>query len=98
MNNEQVPVEVFVQQVMATKPALAITDQWPIKAEMVVQIVIKHLNDIGIFHVAPGGQDHTIRQEILFFLRNSSTIMDLIEKAKRAAAAAAQRGRAQQDQ
>ena len=98
MNTEKVPVEIFVQQVMATKAAMAVTDQWPIKSEMVIQIVIKHLNDIGIFHVSPGGQDHTIRQEILFFLRNSSLIMELIEKAKRAAAAAAQRGRAQQDQ
>jgi hypothetical protein len=98
INNEKVPVEIFVNQVMATKPALAITDQWPIKAEMVIQIVIRHLNDLGFYHVMPGGQDHVIRKEILFFLKNSSTIMELIDKAKKAAAAAAQRGRAQQDQ
>jgi hypothetical protein len=98
MNTEKVPVEVFIQQVLATKAAQQIIDQWPIKAEVVLQIVIRHLNDMGIYMVNPVGQDPVVRKEIIFFLKNSSAIMDLIDKAKRAAAAAAQRGKATQDQ
>jgi hypothetical protein len=53
---------------------------------------------MGIYSVNPIGQDPIVRKEIIFFLKNSSAIMDLIDKAKRAAAAAAQRGKATQDQ
>jgi hypothetical protein len=93
MLTEKVPTEVFVIQVMATKSARQIMDDWPIKPEMLVHIVTKHIRDLNIYHVHPGGQDALIRQEILFFLKNSSIILEMIDKAKRAAMAAAERGR-----
>ena len=98
MNTEKVPAAVFIQQVLATKAAQNIIDQWPIKVEIVLQIVTKHLNDMGLYMVNPVGQDPVVRKEIIFFLKNSSAIMELIDKAKRAAAIAAQRGKSTADQ
>jgi hypothetical protein len=97
MNTEKVPVEIFVQQVLGTKAAQRIIDQWPVKGEDVIQIVTKHLNSIGIFMVSPAGQDKIVQKSILFFLNNSSLILEMIDKAKRAAALAAQRGKSTQD-
>lgn len=93
MNTEKVPVDVFVLQVMATKAARNIMDDWPIKPEMLVSIVTKHLKDLNIYTVSPAGQDELIRKEILFFLKNSSVILEIIEKAKQAAYVAAERGK-----
>lgn len=94
LNVEPVPIEVFVVQVMSTKEAQQITDNWPLKSEAILSVVIKHFHDLGVFQIKPFGQDDVMRQELLFFLRNSPQILDMIDKAKRAAAAAAQRGRA----
>ncbi len=96
-NVESVPVELFVTQVLSMKVALNITDSWPLKQEAIQNAVIKHLNDIGIYTVKPFGQGDIVKKEILFFLKHSSLILDLIDKAKRAAAAAAQRGKSSQD-
>ena len=96
MNTEKVPVEIFVQQVLSTKSAQRIIDQWPVKAENILQIVTKHLNDIGIYMVAPAGQDKVVQKSILFFLNNSTQIIEMIDKAKQAAALAAQRGKSTQ--
>lgn len=92
-NTEDVPVEIFVTQVIATKPAMQITENWPLKAEVILQVVIKHFHDLGIYRVAPLGQSEAMRDEVLHFLRNSTTIIDMIDKAKKAAALASQRGR-----
>jgi hypothetical protein len=96
MNTEKVPVEIFVLQVLSMKAAQRISDQWPVKAENILHLVTKHLNDIGIYMVAPAGQDKVVQKEILFFLANSTQIVEMIDKAKQAAALAAQRGKTTQ--
>lgn len=97
MITEKVPIEVFVTQVMTTKAARQIIDDWPIKPEMIVNIVVKHFRDMSIFDVQPAGQEPLIRKEILYFLQNSSVILELIDKAKKAASAAAERGRSEEN-
>ncbi|MCX6124438.1 MAG: hypothetical protein NTV34_06770 [Proteobacteria bacterium] len=92
-NVENVPVEVFINQVMARKAAQQIVEHWPLKSELVLAVVIKHFHDIGMYRVNPFGQGKVIEAELLFFLKNSPQILDMIDKAKRAAAAIAQRGR-----
>lgn len=96
LNTEVIPVEVFVAQVMATKLVSQITDSWPLKSESILDVVVKHFHDLGIYSVSPFGQYDVMREELVFFLQNSQLIIDMIDKAKKAAAAAAQRGRAQQ--
>ena len=97
LNAEVVPIEVFVSQVLATKAALSITDSWPLKSEVVMQVVVKHFQDCGMYTVSPFGQHNVVKEEVLFFLKNSTQIIEMIEKAKKAAAAAAQRGKTQQE-
>lgn len=80
-------------QVMSTKAARRVYDDWPIKPEQLVEITIKHLKGLNIFQVAPGEHEKIVQNEILFFLKNSSTILELINKARQAAHLAAQRGR-----
>lgn len=97
LNTEVIPVEVFTAQVMATKQVTTITDSWPLKSEAIVDVVIKHFHDLGIYSVSPFGQYDVLREELVFFLQNSQVIIEMIDKAKKAAAAAAQRGRANVD-
>lgn len=92
-NLETVPIEIFVVQMMSTKVANQITENWPLKSEAILTVVIKHFHDIGIYSVKPFGQGAVIRDELLYFLKNSPQILDMIDKAKRAALAASQRGR-----
>ena len=96
-NSEPVPIEIFAQQVLGIKAATSITDNWPIKPEVVMQVVVKHLQDLGYYTVSPFGQYDIVKEEVLHFLNNSVQIIDLIEKAKKTAAAAAQRGKVQRD-
>ncbi len=97
LNTETIPIEIFVAQVMATKAVLQITDSWPLKSESIVEVVIKHFNDLGVYSVSPFGQYDVMREELMYFLENSQHIIELIDKAKKAAAAAAQRGRMTQE-
>jgi hypothetical protein len=97
LNTETIPIEIFVAQVMATKAVTQITDSWPLKSESIVEVVIKHFNDLGVYSVSPFGQYDVMRQELMYFLENSQHIIELIDKAKKAAAAAAQRGRMTQE-
>ncbi len=96
-NVESIPIEVFVVQVMGTKVANQIVENWPLKSEAILSIVIKHFNDLGIYQVNPFGQADVIRDEILYFLKNSPQLLEMIAKAKKAAKLASQRGRVNQD-
>lgn len=97
LNTEVIPLEIFVHQVMNTKQILQITDAWPLKQEIISDVVVKHFHDLGVYSVSPFGQYDVMREEMIFFLQNSHVIIEMIDKAKKAAAAAAQRGRASQD-
>ena len=97
-NVETVPIEIFVAQILATKPALKIVEHWPLKSEVVMAIVVRHFHDLGVYRVSPFGQSEVMLDEVLSFLQNSPQILDMIDKAKRAAAAAAQRGRMKAEQ
>jgi hypothetical protein len=96
VNTESVPTDIFVIQVMSTKAARRIYDDWPIKPEQLLSITIKHLKDLDIYQVKPGEHEKIVREEILFFLKNSSIILELIDKARQAAFLAAQRGRSEE--
>lgn len=94
LNTEIIPLEIFVHQVMSTKQVTQIVDSWPLKSESISEVVVKHFHDLGVYSVSPFGQYDVMREELIFFLQNSQYLIDLIDKAKKAAAAAAQRGRA----
>lgn len=89
MKSEKIPTEIFVQQVFATRAVQQIIDNWPIKSEVILQAINKHLSDLGIYSVSPLGQGPVVHKEIIFFLKNSPALIELIAKAQRAAAAAA---------
>jgi hypothetical protein len=92
-NVEAVPIESFVVQVMSTKVAQQIVENWPLKSEQILSIVIKHFQDLGVYQVNPFGQQEVIRAELLYFLQNSPQILERIAKAKKAAKDATARGR-----
>jgi len=96
-NVEAIPVEIFVVQELAKKSATQIIENWPLKSEAIVNVVVKHFHDLGIYRIEPFAHSEVMRGELLHFLRNSPQILEMIDKAKKAAAAASQRGRANQD-
>ena len=93
MKSEKVPVEIFVQQVFATRAVQQVVDQWPIKAEVGFNLVLRHLEELGIFSVEPIAQGPIISKQIIFFLQNSPAIVESIAKARKAAADAARSSR-----
>lgn len=98
LNVEPVPIEVFVTQILSTKSALVIIESWPLKLEAIQIVVIKHFHDIGIYNVHPIAQNDVIHAQILSFLKNSSQILEMIDRAKKAAAIVAARGRMRDQQ
>ena len=93
MKSEKVPLEVFVRQVFSTRAVQQIVDQWPIKSEIGFGLVMKHLEDLGIFSVEPLVQGPIVSKQIIFFLQNSPAIIESIAKAKKAASDAARSSR-----
>jgi len=93
MKSEKVPLEVFVRQVFSTRAVQQIVDQWPIKAEIGFGLVMKHLEDLGIFSVEPLVQGPIVSKQIIFFLQNSPAIIESIAKAKKTASDAARSNR-----
>lgn len=89
MKSEKVPTEAFVQQVFSTRAVQQVVDRWPIKSDIGFNLVVKHLEELGIFNVEPLVQGPVVRKQILFFLKNSPVIIEAIAKAKKAAADAA---------
>ena len=89
MKSEKVPLEVFVRQVFATRAVQQIVDRWPIKAEIGLDLVVKHLEELGIFTVEPMVQGPVISKQIVFFLQNSPSIIEAIAQTRKAAAKAA---------
>lgn len=89
MKSEKVPMEVFVREVFATRTVQQIVDRWPIKSEVGLNLVLRHLEDLGIFAVEPMVQGPIISKQIVFFLENSPSIIEAIAKTRKAAADAA---------
>lgn len=88
MKSEKVPLEIFVRQVFASRAVQQIVDRWPIKSEIGFNLVLKHLDELGIFTVEPIVQGPVISKQIIFFLQNSPAIIEAIAKTRRAADAA----------
>lgn len=90
---EPVPIEFFAAQYLEDKACKQITDSWPIKAEIVHQIIVKHFTELGVFTVHPFGHARAIKEEIVFVLRNSPTLLEMIERARKAALLSSQKSR-----
>ena len=94
---DPLPLETFVAIVLEERATGYIINSWPIKLEILHALVCKHFQDLGIYKVSPFQQADIIRSDIRFFLQNSPQIVDMIDKARRAATLAAQRGKANSD-
>ncbi len=82
MITESVPLQVYVRQSFDLKEIKTITDQWRVETSKLIMIVISHLNEVGIYSVAP----HTERfmlATIKRFLLNSPEIIRLVHEAER---------------
>lgn len=93
MGAEKIPIEVFVMTTLATKQCMTITDNWPIKVEVIQGVVTKHFQELGIYSVHSYGQAEQMLKEVMYVLKNSPILLEMIEKARRIAAQNAARNR-----
>ena len=82
MITESVPLQIYIRQSFDTKEIKAVTDQWRVETGQLMNIVISHLNEIGVYSVAPNNEKF-MKEVILAFLNNSPEIIKLVHEAER---------------
>jgi hypothetical protein len=81
---EPLPIEEFVHMELLTIEARRIMSSWPLPPEKVEAIVVKYFRSLGIIIVQPFGQKEVLKEQLLRYLRTSTELADMIDKARRA--------------
>ena len=84
LSTEPLPIEEFVAMELATPQARAIMNTWPLPPEKVEAVVLQYFQSLGIYTVAAFGQKEALKKQLIGYLRSSTELADMIEKARRA--------------
>jgi hypothetical protein len=84
LSTEPLPIEEFVAMELATPQARAIMNTWPLPPEKVEAVVLQYFQSLGIYTVAAFGQKEVLKKQLIGYLRSSTELADMIEKARRA--------------
>lgn len=82
MITESVPLQVYIRQSFDLKEIKAITDQWRVETTKLMLIVASHLNELGVYSVAPHSERFMLNT-IKKFLLNSPEVIRLVHEAER---------------
>ena len=81
---EPLPIEEFVNIELATKEARQIMSTWPLPPEKVEVVLTRYFRSLGIITVQPFAQKEVLKEQLLRYLRTSTELADMIDKARRA--------------
>ncbi|MEY4630230.1 MAG: hypothetical protein RIQ81_350 [Pseudomonadota bacterium] len=81
---EPLPIEEFVGLELATPAARQIMATWPLPPEKVEVVVTRYFRSMGILTVQPFAQKEVLKEQLLRYLRTSTELADIIDKARRA--------------
>ncbi len=81
MNYEEIPIQNFVTTKYQTPAVQKIVEQWRVEPQLVVEKVVEHFRELGIYKVA-FNHERMLTRHMLQLLRNSPEIMKLVTKAR----------------
>ncbi len=81
MNYEEIPIQSFVAAKFQTPAVQKIVEQWRVEPVMIVEKVVEHFLDLGIYKVA-ASHERMLMKHMLQMLKTSPDIMKLVSKAK----------------
>jgi hypothetical protein len=76
-----IPIDIFVSQVMQRGKVIELINGWRIESEDLHRIVVRNLEDMGVYFVRPEQHD-LIAAQVLFHLKNSPEIVMMNRKAE----------------
>ena len=80
MNTEGVPIAQFVNHKFALIKIQKIIETWRIEPKIIIERLIEHFREMGIF-VVHFGHDDIIINNMIFVLKNSPDIQHIVQKA-----------------
>jgi hypothetical protein len=81
MAHENMPILQFVTTKFQTQAVQRIVDSWRVEAKEVVEKVVEHFREMGIYTV-PGAQERLITESMVFLLRTSPEISRMVARAR----------------
>ncbi len=81
MNYEPQPIQVYLTQRYMTSVVQKIVDGWRIEPQLVVDKMLEHFREMGIF-VVPFKQDELIIRSLIRYLRTSPDIARLVQRSR----------------
>ena len=80
MNIEGVPISEFVSHKFTLFKIQKIIDSWRVEPKLIVEKLVEHFREMGIFTVYYG-HDAIIFNSMVFLLKNSPEIQQLVQRA-----------------
>lgn len=78
---EDVPIQLFVNQLYMRPVVQKIVDGWRVEAHVVVDKLVEHFREMGIYRVAPVNEK-LITKNLMHQLRNSPDIQSMVQRAR----------------
>jgi hypothetical protein len=81
MGLESTPITLFINQRYLTQPIQKIVDGWRVEPQHVIDKLIDHFREMGIFAV-PYRHEQLVLRDMMYQLRHSPEIYRLVQKAR----------------
>jgi hypothetical protein len=78
---EPLPIENYVQQQFGHQSVIKIIQNWRVEPEVLVNIIINHFRDMGIYYVGPK-QEKLMQKSLIHGLKNSPEIIKMLKRAE----------------
>ncbi len=76
-----IPIEIFVSQILQTARVLELINGWRIEGDELHKIVVRNFEDMGVYCVRPTQHD-VIADQVLYYLKKSPEIVAMNRKAE----------------
>ncbi len=80
MLTEPLPIELFVITRFSDKSVTSITENWRVESVQLQKIIVNYFKEMGIFSVLPP-MEAELKETIIYWLKNSPEIFQLVRKA-----------------
>lgn len=81
MSSDDLPIALFIERNYSSRRVQKLVETWRVEPSIVITKLIDHFREMGIFFVSPR-HEPLMLQNMLFQLRNSAEIQQLVHKAK----------------
>jgi hypothetical protein len=82
MLTEAMPIKLFVRISLERREIKSIIEEWRVEHDVLIQCIVNHFNEVGIFEVRPH-LEQVIRLRIAGFIKSSPEILKRKIEAER---------------